>query len=46
MHAGVGLAGLGCRGAEAALEQIAHPFATVILISDGLTAARVAGKRN
>src|SRR5437879_12986830 len=35
MHAGIGLAGLGRRGAEAALNKIAHPFASVIFISDG-----------
>jgi glucosamine kinase len=38
MHAGIGLAGLGRRGAEAALEKIAHPFASVRFISDGLAA--------
>src|SRR6201987_4588712 len=38
MHAGIGLAGLGRRGAEAALKDIAHPFASVIFISDGLAA--------
>jgi glucosamine kinase len=38
MHAGIGLAGLGRRGAEAALNKIAHPFASVIFISDGLAA--------
>jgi glucosamine kinase len=38
MHAGIGLAGLGRRGAEAALKQIAHPFASVRFISDGLAA--------
>src|SRR6516162_1892140 len=38
MHAGIGLAGLGRRGAEAALKKIAHPFASVIFISDGLAA--------
>src|SRR5580704_19763764 len=36
MHAGIGLAGLGRRGAEAALNKIAHPFASVVLISDGM----------
>jgi hypothetical protein len=36
MHAGIGLAGLGRRGAEAALKKIAHPFASVVLISDGM----------
>ena len=38
MHAGIGLAGLGRRGAEAALNKIAHPFASVIFTSDGLAA--------
>jgi glucosamine kinase len=38
MHAGIGLAGLGRRGAEAALKQIAHPFASVRFISDGVAA--------
>jgi glucosamine kinase len=38
MHAGIGLAGLGRRGAEAALKKIAHPFASVIFISDGMAA--------
>src|SRR5215470_14164595 len=38
MHAGIGLAGLGRQGAEAALDKIAHPFASVIFISDGLAA--------
>src|SRR5258708_23157848 len=38
MHAGIGLAGLGRRGAEAALNRIAHPFASVIFIGDGLAA--------
>ena len=38
MHAGIGLAGLGRRGAEAALNKIAHPFASALFISDGLAA--------
>jgi glucosamine kinase len=38
MHAGIGLAGLGRRGAEAALREIAHPFQSVRFISDGLAA--------
>jgi glucosamine kinase len=38
MHAGIGLAGLGRRGAEAALNKIPHPFASVIFISDGMAA--------
>jgi glucosamine kinase len=38
MQAGIGLAGLGRRGAEAALHQIPHPFASVIFISDGMAA--------
>jgi glucosamine kinase len=37
-HAGIGLAGLTRRGAEVALKQIAHPFASVRFISDGLAA--------
>jgi hypothetical protein len=39
MHVGIGLAGLGHRGAESALNKIAHPFASVIFISDGLAAS-------
>src|SRR5262249_16810241 len=38
MRAGIGLAGLGRRGAQAALNKIAHPFASVIFISHGLAA--------
>src|SRR3954468_5352584 len=38
MHAAIGLAGLGRRGAEAALNKITHPFASVIFVSDGLAA--------
>jgi glucosamine kinase len=38
MHAAIGLAGLGRRGAETALNKIAHPFASLIFISDGLAA--------
>jgi glucosamine kinase len=38
LHAGIGLAGLGRRGAEAALKRIAHPFASVNFISDGMAA--------
>ncbi|MGY3534503.1 BadF/BadG/BcrA/BcrD ATPase family protein [Bradyrhizobium sp. USDA 4452] len=38
MHTGIGLAGIGRRGAEAALNQIAHPFASAVFISDGLAA--------
>ena len=38
MHAGIGLAGLGRRGAEAALKKIAHPFASVAFIGDGMAA--------
>jgi glucosamine kinase len=38
LHAGIGLAGLGRRGAEAALQRIAHPFASVVFISDGMAA--------
>src|SRR5207244_11027766 len=38
MCAGIGLAGLGRRGAETALNKIAHPFASVTFISDGMAA--------
>lgn len=38
MHAGIGLAGIGRRGAKAALGEIAHPFASINFISDGLAA--------
>jgi glucosamine kinase len=38
VHAGIGLAGLAREGAEAALKEIAHPFASVRFISDGLAA--------
>ncbi len=38
MHAGIGLAGLGRRGAQAALTEIAHPFASARFISDGFAA--------
>jgi glucosamine kinase len=38
MHAGIGLAGIGRRGAEAALNNIPHGFASVIFISDGMAA--------
>src|SRR5215831_17210418 len=38
MRAGIGLAGLGRRGAEAALNEIVHPFASVHFISDGMAA--------
>jgi len=38
MHAAVGVAGLGRRGAEAALKNIAHPFASTVFITDGLAA--------
>src|SRR3954453_18878707 len=38
MRAAIGLAGLGRRGAEAALSKSAHPFASIILISDGVAA--------
>jgi len=38
MHAGIGLAGLSRRGAEEALKKIAHPFASVTFISDGMAA--------
>src|SRR6478672_9846812 len=38
LHAGIGLAGHGRRGAEEALKKIAHPFASVTFISDGMAA--------
>lgn len=38
MHAAVGIAGLGRRGAAAALEKIVHPFASTVFISDGMAA--------
>src|SRR5262249_5850464 len=38
MPAGIGLAGIGRRGAEAALNKIPHPFASVIFVSDGMAA--------
>lgn len=38
MHAAIGLAGLGRRGAQAALQKIAHPFASIVFISDGMAA--------
>ena len=38
MHAGIGIAGLGRRGAEAALKEVIHPFASIRFISDGLAA--------
>src|SRR3954447_25956446 len=36
MHAGIGLAGIGRRGAKTALSEIVHPFASLNFISDGL----------
>ena len=38
VHAGIGLVSLGRWGAAAALKQIAHPFASVHFISDGVAA--------
>jgi glucosamine kinase len=38
LHAGIGIAGLGRRGAEQALNDLAHPFRSVRFISDGLAA--------
>ncbi|MDH2380707.1 BadF/BadG/BcrA/BcrD ATPase family protein [Bradyrhizobium sp. CER78] len=38
IRAGIGLAGLGRRGAEAALKKIVHPFTSTIFISDGMAA--------
>src|SRR5262245_17103271 len=38
MHAAIGLAGLGRRGAEADLNTITHPFASLVFISDGMAA--------
>lgn len=37
-HAGIGIAGLGRRGAGQALTDIVHPFRSVLFISDGLAA--------
>ena len=38
MRAAIGLAGIGRRGAEAALGKIAHPFASTVFLSDGMAA--------
>jgi glucosamine kinase len=38
LHVGIGLAGLERRGAEAELKRIAHPFASVLFITDGMAA--------
>jgi glucosamine kinase len=38
MHGAIGLAGLGRRGAEAALGEIVHPLASIVFISDGMAA--------
>src|ERR1700745_3563475 len=38
VHAAIGLAGLRRRGAEAELKRIAHPFASVFFITDGMAA--------
>jgi glucosamine kinase len=38
VDAGIGIAGLGRRGAEAALNGITHPFASLRFVSDGLAA--------
>lgn len=38
MNAAIGVAGLGRRGAQAALQKIAHPFASTVFISDGMAA--------
>ena len=38
LHAGVGIAGLGRRGARQALTDIVHPFRSALFISDGLAA--------
>jgi glucosamine kinase len=38
MHAAFGLAGLGRRGAAAALRKLPHPFASAFFISDGMAA--------
>jgi len=37
-HAGIGIAGLGRRGAEQSLKDISHPFRSVLFVSDGLAA--------
>jgi len=38
LHAGIGIAGLGRRGAKQALTEITHPFRSALFISDGLAA--------
>lgn len=38
IHAGIGLAGIGRRGALKALQAIAHPFASIDFVSDGIGA--------
>jgi glucosamine kinase len=38
VHAAIALAGIGRRGAEAALGNIAHPFGSRVFISDGMAA--------
>lgn len=38
VHAAIALAGLGRRGAESALQEIVHPFASIRFVSDGLAA--------
>lgn len=38
IHAGIGLAGTGRKGALAALRAIAHPFASIGFVSDGMAA--------
>ena len=38
IHTGIRMAGFGRQGAEAALKKIAHPFASVLFISDGVAA--------
>ncbi|GGK48724.1 N-acetylglucosamine kinase [Salinarimonas ramus] len=38
VHAGIGVAGLGRKGARAAFEALAHPFASIAFANDGLVA--------
>lgn len=38
IHAGIGLAGIGRKGAQEALRAIAHPFASIDFVSDGVGA--------
>ena len=38
IHAGIGIAGLGRKGARAGLQAMAHPFASLSLVNDGVAA--------